>query len=260
MDKQYTAHNRFARGAFGTVLVILILLTALSTVLLVVRLVDYIRMDDREVLLQSNLDTALDLFSVQYENESGEISVSGMKGQRVIAPGTSVEYTIRLRNKDKVAIDCELIPVVSYISDHPVPILVRMLDGDGNYIVGDARTWMTVEELSSLCEKETLVKGESTEYVFQWKWEFESGDDAYDTQLGQTATKEKVGVSVAFTVHAAANTTLGENGGVMQSGLGEILFVGGAILLWMAAIALMVLMIRRRRESDPRDEKKDVQA
>ena len=142
--------------------------------MLTIRLVDYIKVDEREVLLESGLDKEFELFSVQYENASGEITVSGSDGQTVVAPGTSVEYTIRLKNTDKTAINYDMIPDVHFTSEHDIPILVRMIAPDGSYIAGDAKTWIKVEELNSLQEHRTLKRGESVEYIFQWKWEFES--------------------------------------------------------------------------------------
>ena len=78
IDNEIDRKRRLRNGIFATALVILIIATILSAVLLAIRLVDYIKVDDREVLLKSNLDTALDIFSIKYENASGEITVSGM--------------------------------------------------------------------------------------------------------------------------------------------------------------------------------------
>jgi len=226
-------------------LIIMIFLMVVSAILLAIRLVNYIKIDDGEVLLQSGLDTELDIFSVEYKNATGEITVEGMDGQKVVAPGTSVDYTIHLRNKDKVALDYELIPSAAYTSEHTVPVLVRMLDDDGNYIIGDAKTWVAIHDIGEVSDAATLVKGESTEYVFQWKWEFETGDDAYDTSLGNLPTDANVGVSVKMELHATANTDIGTNGGVWRSGLGEILFAGLVFILLLIAIILILLKKKR---------------
>ena len=243
------ATNQFVKRALGTVIAILSVLTVLSGTLLSVRLVDYIKVDDNEVRLTSNMDAAFDLFSVQYENGSGEITVSGADGQKVVAPGTNVEYTIRLRNADKTALDCKLIPRVRYTSDYKVPILVRMLDTEHNYIIGDEKTWVTVEEIGEISAEKTLVEGESTEYYFQWKWEFESGNDAYDTEIGNAAAKQDLVLEVNFTVEAEANTEIGSNGGVIKSGLGDIVTAGASIVLLGSALALNVVVLIKKRKS-----------
>lgn len=229
------------RGLLGTVLGFVAALTVISAVLLTIRLVDYVKRDDREVLLQSGFDKQLEIFSIQYSNESGELSVVGLDGKSVIAPGTKVEYTIRLRNKDDIAIDYEIAPIVTYTSEHIVPIRLRMIDDDGNYLLGDAKTWAAVEDIESLSEKSTLVKGDSSEYIFQWKWAFDSGDDAYDTFLGSLARDEEFGVTVSFDLRAEANTSIGANGGVRESGLGDILVTAFALALLAASTTLMIV-------------------
>jgi hypothetical protein len=159
----------------GAVLAILSILTVLSGVLLSIRLVQYIKIDDKELRLTTNMDAEFELFSVEYANDAGEITVSGTEGQAVVAPGTSVECTIRLRNADKIALDYVLSPEVTRTSDYHIPIMIRMLDINLNYLIGDEKTWVPIEELTGLSVEQTLVRGESTEYYFQWKWEFESG-------------------------------------------------------------------------------------
>ena len=242
--------NRFVRGSLGAVIIILVILTILSGVLLSIRLINYIQVDEREVRLTSNLQTVFDLFSVEYKNASGEITVSGADGQKVVAPGTSVEYTIRLRNADKTAIDYEMIPKCTYSTQHAFPILVRMLDASHNYIIGSETTWVAIEDIAGMSAEKTLVKGESAEYYFQWKWEFESGDDTYDTFLGSLSNTENVGIEVAFTVQAEANTDIGTNGGIMQSGLGDIIAAGITLLLLIIAIVLTVMVFLKKRKSD----------
>lgn len=242
--------NRFVRGALGAVIIILVILTILSGVLLSIRLINYIQVDEREVKLTSNMQTQCNLFSVQYQNASGEITVSGADGQKVVAPGTSIEYTIRLRNADKTAIDYELIPKSTHTTQHTLPILVRMLDTQHNYIIGNETTWVAIGDIAGMSAEKTLVKGESAEYYFQWKWEFASGDDTYDTFLGSLSNTENVGIEVAFTVQAEANTDIGTNGGIMQSGLGDIIAAGITLLLLIIAIVLTVMVFLKKRKSD----------
>jgi hypothetical protein len=225
--------------------------------LLAIRLVNYIALADKEVLLKSNVDESLEIFSVQYYGVSGEVSVSGADGQEVVAPGTSKEITIHLQNNDKVAIDYDMTPDVSFTSEYEIPILVRMIAPDGSYIVGDEKTWVSVKTLNALNEQRTLKKGERAEYIFQWMWEFESGNDAYDTELGSASVTTEIGLSVGFMIHAEANTNIKTNGGFMQSGLGCIVFLGLFLLL---LIILLILLIRRilkkKKEEDqlPTDE------
>ena len=249
--------NRLAKGVLETLLILLILLTLLSTILLAIRLIDYITIADKEFVLQSNVDENLEIFSLQYYGPSGEITVSGADGEHVVAPGTSKEVTIHLQNTDRVALDYDMIPEVNFTSEYEIPILVRLIAPDGSYLVGDEQTYVSVESLNALSEQRTLKKGERVEYVFQWMWEFESGNDAYDTALGSASVTEDIGLSVEFTVHAEANTSIDANGGFMQSGLGCIVIWG---IFWLLLILLLILLIRRilkkkkEKEQLPTDE------
>ena len=163
---------------FWIAIAILLFLLILTIIILSARLYDYIKIDEREVMLKTNMDTSFDIFSVTYKNASGEVTVEGMDGEKVVAPGTHVEYTVRLRNKDKVAIDYDLIPDVKFESEHKIPILVRLIGPDEEYLAGDAKTWIPVEELEHMEDFRTLGKNETNEYIFQWKWPFESGNDS----------------------------------------------------------------------------------
>ncbi len=245
-----TQQKKRSSGVVIALLALLVLLTLLSGILLSFKLIDYITVDEREVALQSNLDAEFDLFSVEYKNASGEITVTGTDGENVIAPGTSVEYTIRLRNTDKTAIDYDMIPDIHFTSEHNIPILVRMLAPDGSYLVGDAKNWVEVKDLNSLNEHATLKKGESAEYTFQWKWAFESGDDAYDTELGNASVATDIGLSVAFTVQAEANTDVETNGGFMASGLGGIVLLGLLVLLLIIVLVLLIVYLVKKRKSE----------
>ena len=240
--------NDGSRYIFGVVIGLLALLTVVSSVLLTIRLINFIKVDNNEILLTSNLDSEFDLFSASYENESGEVSVKGADGQKVIAPGTSVEYTIRLRNTDSTAIDYELVPDIDFTAVKEIPILIRMHDADGNYIIGDEQTWVSVQNIPEVSDKKTLLKGESKEYYFIWKWDFESGNDEYDTELGIGSVDGNFGVSVSFDLHSEANTTIGANGGFVRSGLGEIIFIASAILILLASIVLLIAIPLKKKK------------
>lgn len=242
--------KRYARGVLGTVLGFIAALTVLSAVLLAVRLVDYVKRDDREIQLKSDFAERLDIFAVQYHNASGEITVSGADEQRVIAPGTREEYTLRLRNADGIAVDYELASHVSYTSEHVIPIRFRMIDSEGNYLIGDAKTWIAIEDMASYTVNGTLVKGDRTEYIFEWKWDYESGDDDYDTFLGSLAREEDFGVEVSFDLRAEANTAIGANGGVRESGLGDIIVAAVALAFLIASVTLMIIYIVKKYKNE----------
>lgn len=236
------ATGNYLKTRPGIAVVLLTLLTIGSTVALSVQLYNFTHIDEREVLLTSDFEKELDLFSVHYENDSGEITVSGLdESRRIIAPGTEVEYTVRLRNKDNIAVNYTLSPDLFYTSEYTIPILFRMIDDSGNYIIGDAKNWASVEEIGNISETRTLGKNESAEYIVEWKWDFESGDDEHDTMLGELADGANIGISVKFDLLAEANMDIETNGGVISSGIGELIFIGMAIAVLITSITLLII-------------------
>lgn len=229
----------FLKTPFGAAVTLLSILTVTSTVMLSVRLYDFVHVDDKEIGLHSGLEASLDLFAVQYENESGEITVEGTDGQQVVAPGTSVEYTLRLRNKDTTALDYQLSSGMKFLSEYELPLKVRLIDPDEQYILGSPTSWVPITELNHVTRTDTLIAGETAEYVFQWKWDYE-GDDLYDTFLGNAASEKPIEVEVSMSVYAAANTDIGLNGGFMKSGLGEIVFTAVVITCLGGSLALLI--------------------
>ena len=250
--KKKNQRNQAGHGVLKTVLVILAILAIISSMLLAIRLIDYIKTEEREVALKSDLEKQLEVFSVRYNNASGEVSVEGMDDQNVVAPGVTVEYTIRLRNTDKIAIDYDMIPDIHFTSSYYIPIRVRMISPDGEYIVGDAKTWVDIAELNTLEERGTLKRGESAEYIFQWKWDYESGNDEYDTHLGTTAVTADIGLSVSFTVQAEANTSVVENS--VNRDLWNIILLALLVLMLLITFILVVTYIAKKKEEAKRQK------
>ena len=235
---------------FYIALGILLFLLILSIIILTARIYAFSRLDDRAVSLKADSIANLDVFSLNYENDSGNITVEGSEGEKVLAPGTQIEYTVRIRNTDNVAIDFDLQPSAKYLSDYELPIEIRLISPDEEYLIGDAKTWAKITELNALSETRTLLSGESCEYVFQWRWEFERGEDEYDTWLGSNAIKHDLGVDIDFSLHAEVNTSAKLNGGLFGDHTREIVFI--IIILILLAIAITLLVLSRiNRKPEP---------
>ena len=253
----YKRERRFlAKGAFWTAFIILILLILLTTALLALRLVDYVTVDERELQLQTNMDADIDLFRVEYTNASGEITVIGADGEKVVAPGTTVEYTIRLRNNDRAALDYALEPKFTQTKGYEIPILVRMIGPDGKYVIGTNTDWVSIGKLPAMAAEGTLRVEESAEYIFQWKWAFESGNDAYDTFLGSEAMDTDIMVSAAFHVYAMANTQIATGGGLFSTNFGKILLLVLFLFLLLLAILLLLLARERAKLADKKEQER----
>ena len=157
-----------ANGTFWMGILVLLILFTFSSVVLSIQLYTFATIDERVLSIKSNVDAQFDVFSLHYRHGSGEITVIGTVGEKIIAPGTNVDYSVRLRNADTVALDYEIIPKALFASEYEIPVLVRVIGPDETYLVGDAKTWVPLEDLNNMHTASTLLKGESVEYVFQW--------------------------------------------------------------------------------------------
>lgn len=216
-----------------------------SSSILSYRLNEMVNRDDRPVEIEAGDNGEFQVFSMEYENDDGMITVSGMDGNRVVAPGTSGEALFRLKNVDDVTIDYTLEPKVVYTSEFTLPILMRLIRPDGTYMAGDEETWIKAEEMNDIvADADTIPEEEGVAYVLQWKWDFESGDDDYDTLLGNEKWAD-VGIKVSFLATASANTSVEENGGFVESGaLENVAWGTAAAALLGGLVALMIGLVK----------------
>lgn len=98
-------------------------------------------------------------------------------------PGASGSYIFRIVNTN--SFDVEFTFHVTE-KEHPagaIPLLYKLKKG-GEYIVGSAGNngWVTSDYLKDV--KVPLGAGCDISYEIEWKWMYESGNDAYDTAIG----------------------------------------------------------------------------
>ena len=192
-------------------LIIILILFLLSSIVLGSRLYDLAKRDQYTVDLGlGEPEGTIELFRIEYANEQGEITVQGLNADNVVAPGTSVNYDIRLRNNDDVIIDFMMIPTVEYLTGDQVPIEFKVIDSYGNYILGDEDTWVGSDDMNNLGHKGSIHPGEVFTYHVTWRWIFEVSDeqDAYDTYLGSQDGEVVPGVRVGIETLASANPKL----------------------------------------------------
>ena len=230
-------------------LIVTIALLLLSTVVLGFRLADYAQQSKREVALKIEDDVELPMFSIQYTDANGEVIIQSSNDDKILAPGAKSTYTILLRNADEYALDYELAPKVVFSTRYQIPIKVKMRVANGEYILGSAEEWATLQDLRELSNTGTLAKAEAVEYTFEWMWPYESGNDDFDTELGNQ--ERNVGVEVAFVFHSVANTTLDANGGWEgHPDMGKNVALVVAVAIFVACIiALVIVIIKKRKEA-----------
>lgn len=235
-------------------LVIFVILFLLTTVVLGSRLYELATRDKYTVDLgiDAGADGALELFKIEYANETGDITVQGANGQNVIAPGTTVSYDIRLRNREDVTIDFLMTPQIRYLTGNPVPLQVKLSDSYGNYLLGSDTEWVSVDELNSVAHKGAIHQGEVFTYHLSWQWVFETGEegDVYDTQLGNG--NGEPGVEISILTESSANPAKEKHVFNMMHLLGEgfgccwCCYLVWLLLLVIVALLVWIWRLRKR--------------
>ena len=189
-------------------LLIVLILFLLSSIILGSRLYEMATRDQYTVDLgMGEPEGEIELFRIEYSNAEGEITVRGVNADNVVAPGTSVNYDIRLRNNDEVVIDFLMVPTVEFLTGDDVPVEFRIIDDYGNYVLGSDTHWVTSDDMNALAHKGQIHPGEVFTYHVSWRWIFEVSDDQndYDTYLGNQDGEILPGVSVGISTEATAN-------------------------------------------------------
>ena len=186
--------------------------------------------------------TDVEIFRVSYENGEGQITVQSGKGDKVIAPGTENEYSFTLHNTGDVPLDYTL-EMEAYFSDGEkmIPVVARVVDYKGKYLVGSADSFADVLELNSVREQGSLSAGYIAPYTLQWQWPFE-GDDDYDTWLGNLAVEEDITLTIVIRTSAEYG---GEGGKPPQTGDFDIVIA--ALVMTGSMVGLMVLVMPKRK-------------
>ena len=236
---------------FWIAICILVFLLLISLVVLSSLMYEYIKIadDDRTIKIVADEVEKFDIFSAEYKNGSGEIFIQSHNGDKVIAPGASTEYTIRIKNDDKVALDYSFKPIVNKKGPE-IPIQVRLITPDQEYLVGDAKTWGTFDDLVDIDYTATIAKNAVHEYELEWRWLYESGNDEYDTLLGNLPSGS-VSIDVGMELHSAVNLSGKANGTWLDYGVEGILIAIIFFILLLIAIILLIISIIRRKEKEP---------
>lgn len=242
-----TKHKKHRSPWLILLLIIFIILFLLTTIVLGSRLYDLATRDQYTVDLAVDApEGSIELFRVQYENELGEITVQGSNGVDVVAPGTTVSYDLRLRNKDDVIIDFLMTPTVEFLTDDPVPVEFRIVDDHGNYVLGSDSQWGGADAMNTLQHKGSIHPGEVYTYHVSWQWVFEVSEeqDAYDTYLGNQNGEILPGIKVGVTTDASANPTPPKSNAHMMHLLGEGFgCCWCCYLVWLLILICLLLII-----------------
>ena len=244
-DKPAETRERKKKGTLlWILLIIFLILFALTSVILGSRLYNLATRDKYSVDLGMGTNGEIDLFKIEYENASGEITVQGLNGQNVVAPGTSVSYDVRLRNREEdCIIDFVMTPHVKFLTEDQVPVRFKLMDSYGNWLLGSDTEWVGFDSLNALAHRGSIHPGEVFTYFLTWEWVFEVSpeQDAYDTYLGNQNGEILPGVEVSFTTESTANPSTTKHTFSMMHILGE--GWGCCWCCWLVWILLLVIVV-----------------
>lgn len=142
-------------------------------------------------------ETRVDLFKSSYS------SVESSQGDKLIAPGTSNYYDFTLENNGNVPFDYEIsIEVNAFPYENEavskLPLEWRLVGEDG----ADVSGWQTYTNSTGILSAGTLDTFRKQDYTIEWRWQFERGDDEYDTYIGNLSAQSPVEVDATIYVRS----------------------------------------------------------
>ena len=261
--------------------IILLLLLLLSLGILLIRIADFLPNDrdiifiepklpdvevsDDEVIWETNKE--VNIFRTKEVNESGQVVVESSNGDKIIAPGMEGSYRFYIKNKGNIALNSKTVLGVEFIAENldydysKLPIEIRFVNYQGKDLTG--KGWVSVDEVDTCIDELTLGKNRYAYYTLEWRWLFETGDDDFDTLLGDLSVDSKVELTVNIAVSATQAADYDADGG-LDSGLddprtgGDLVpapYIALNILILLIIIALIILeIIKRKKQSKELEE------
>ncbi len=159
---------------------------------------------------QWETNTDVDLFKTAYADNNGEITAQSLKGDKIIAPGTSHEYEFSLKNTGNISLDYTMhLDSVFTLLDRDLPIKVRLHSGD-RWILGSENSWVEPEKLHEIIESGTVDVNKTVLYTFEWQWPFENDkyanlilNDINDTVIAEAAVNQDVTFKLSIETQSA---------------------------------------------------------
>ncbi|MBQ8606178.1 MAG: hypothetical protein IJ408_05520 [Clostridia bacterium] len=194
----------------------------------------------------------VEIFKVKYD-ETGNITVDGVD-DKVIAPGTSNIYNFTFKNTGDVGLKYTFTSAVEFSDkEHALPVSVRLYDQNDKYVIGSKTSFDDADKLNSVSENAELSPKSYSNYALEWQWPFESGDDAYDTLLGNLAVKEDITMTVKLMVRAEADADA--SGGNPYTGDNSDITINVIVcMVSLAAIVLLVIIDKKRKKRTAENE------
>lgn len=195
-------------------------------------------------------ETDVEIFSIRYDNESGETTVRSRDGVKVLAPGTGSTYRFALENTGNVSLNYTL-EMDAWFSDtaYPIPVTASVVDHEGEYLLGSEAEMVDVLRLEEVKQSGTIAAGNIMPYELNWEWPFEL-DDTYDTMLGNMAVEEDLTLTVVIRTTASYSDNPDDPGGIPpQTGdTAEIELYAALMVASLAGILAIALLRNKEKE------------
>ena len=186
-------------------------------------------------------ETNVEIFSISYDNETGETTVRSHDDAKVLAPGVGDSYSFELENTGNVSLDYTM-EMDAWFSDteYPIPVFVRVCDANDRWLLGSEGEMVEVLRLAEVQESGTLAAGFVRGYTLEWEWPFEL-DDVYDTMLGNLAVEEDITLTIQIRTTATYsddpqapggdNPATGDTGRVGMYAILMVVSLGGILFI-----------------------------
>lgn len=195
-------------------------------------------------------ETDVEIFSIRYDNESGETTVRSQDGTKVLAPGTGSTYEFALENTGNVSLDYTL-EMDAWFSDaeYPIPVVASVVGHDGQYQLGGEGEMVDVLRLEEVQQSGSIAAGKIMPFSLNWEWPFEL-DDEYDTMLGNMAVEEDLTLTVVIKTTASYSADPDEPGGIPPQ-TGDMAQIELYAIMMVASLAgILVILLLRDKEKE----------
>ena len=153
----------------------------------------------------------MEIFHLNDDNDSGELTVKSVNEDDLIAPGTSEEYSFTLENTGDVLLDYEM-TMEAWVTgtELELPVKARVWDYNEKYLLGSVEEKADVLELNKVAESSKLSAGRYAKYTLEWEWPYEWDNDEYDTMLGNMAVDGDLALTIRINTIASYDEAVPE--------------------------------------------------
>lgn len=128
-----------------------------------------------------------------------------------------------------------------------IPLSARLYDYKQNYLLGEKDAWAGFERLNDITHEAVLAANSISYYTLEWQWPYESGNDPFDTMLGNISVDRELVLSAKIEITARLSDDYGAAEGIPDTGDANSLWIYVAIVLG-SGIMLILLFIANNRE------------